>query len=109
MVPNAVEKQVIAFCTLCEILSCVVDNAICTDGPDHVEIPGAAYAGDIRTERLGNLHSECPHTSRSTVNQDLQTCLDAPLVAKTLQCGIGGHRYGSCLLKCHVSRLRDQY
>src|SRR5271165_731235 len=107
MVPHAIEEQVVALCTFREILLRVIDDPICTDGPDHVEIPGAAYAGHIRAERLGNLHSECTYTSRSTVNQDLLTCLDVSLIAKTLQCGIGGHGYGSCLLKCHVSWLYD--
>src|SRR5580704_1455259 len=108
MVPNTIEEQVVALWAFCEILLSVIDNTICTDGPDHVEIPGAAYAGHFRAKRLGNLHSECSYTSRSTVNQDLLTCLDVPLIAKTLQCGIGGHRYGSRLLKCHVSWLPDQ-
>src|SRR5271167_1769936 len=109
MVPNAIEEQVVALCTFCEVLLCVVDDPICTNGPDHVEIPGTAYAGHFRAKRLGDLHCECTHTSRSTVNQDLLTCLDVSLVAKALQCGIGGHGYGCCLLKCHVSWLHDQY
>src|SRR5580693_3384979 len=109
MVPDAVEKQVVTMRTFCEILLCVVDDPICTDGPDLVEIPGTAYAGDIRTEGLGDLHSECTYTSRGTVNQDLLTCLYLSLVAKALQCSIGGHGYGGGLLKCHVSWLHDQY
>src|SRR5271157_1509862 len=109
MVPNAVENQVITLPTLGEILLGVINDVICADGSDHVHIPRTAYASNLCSERLGDLHSERTHASRRTVDQDLLPRLNVSLVAKALQRRECRHRYGSCLLKRHVIRLQDQY
>src|SRR5437868_3807816 len=108
MVPNAVENHVITLPTLGEILLGVIDHVICADRSDHVHISRTAYASNICAERLGDLHSERTHTSRRTINQDLLPPLNLSLVAKTLQCGKCGHRYGSCLLERDIIRLHGQ-
>ena len=73
-----------------------------------VHIPGAAYAGDNRAERLGDLHRERAPPSRRTVYQDFVPGLNSCLVAKTLQCSQGGYRCGRGLLICQVIRFDDQ-
>src|SRR5260370_19852917 len=108
MVPNAVEKEVVALPTFGEILLRVINGAICADGSDHLHIPRTAYSRHIRSERLGDLHRERTHASRRTVNQDLLARLNLSLGPKTLQCGECRHGYGSTLLKRHVIGLADQ-
>src|SRR5574337_415296 len=108
MVPNAVENQVVTLPTLAEILLGVINDVLRADGSHHVHIPRAAYAGHIRAERLGDLHSERTHASRRTVNQDLLPRLNLSLVAKTLQCRECRHRHGSRFLKRHVIWLHGQ-
>src|SRR5260370_19227545 len=98
MVPNAVEKEVVTLPTFGEILLGVINDPIRADGSNHVHIPRTAYAGHIRAERLGNLHSERTHTSRRTVNQDLLPQPNLSLVPKTLQCGECRTRPSSRLL-----------
>src|SRR5712692_2146101 len=98
MVPNAVEKEVVALPTFGEILSSVINDVIRADGSDHVHIPRTAYASNIRPEPLGDLHSERTHAARRTVNQDLLPRPNLSLVAKTLQCGECRDRYRSRLL-----------
>src|SRR5208337_4661937 len=108
MVPNAVEDQVITLPTFGEILLGVINDVICADGSDHLDIPRTAYAGNLCAEPLGGLNSERTHASRRTVNQDLLPRPNLSLVAKTLQCGAARHRHRSRLLKRHVTGLRDQ-
>src|SRR5208282_2157689 len=108
MVPNAVEKQIVTLRTSGEILPGVIDDLIRAEGSNHVHIPRTAYAGNIRAERLGNLHSERAYAARRTVDQDLLTRLKLPFVAKSLQCGECRYRRRSRLLKRHVVRLYDQ-
>jgi hypothetical protein len=43
------------------------------------------YAGHIRPERPGDLHSVRTHATRRTVNQNLPHRLNSSLVAQTLQ------------------------
>ncbi len=83
--PTVVENEVVPLPTFGEILLGVVNDTICTDRSDHVQIPRTAYASDIGAERLGDLNSERPYASRRTVNQDLLPGLNLSLVAKTLQ------------------------
>src|SRR5437773_12219825 len=108
MVANAVEKQIVTLPTLSEILLAVINDLICADGSDHLHIPRTAYAGHIRSEPLGDLHSERTHASRSAVNQDLLPRLNVSLVAKSLQSGECRHRYRRRLLEGHGIRLHDQ-
>src|ERR1700733_12930169 len=94
--------------TLGEILLGVINDLICADGPDPVDIPRTAYAGHRCAERLGDLHGERTHASRRTVYQDFLARLNVALVAKTLQCRECTHRHSSRLLKRDVMRLHGQ-
>src|SRR6516165_8823985 len=108
MVHNTVEKEVVTLPAFGEILLGVINDMIRADGSDHVHISCTAYAGHIRAEPLGDLHSERTHASCRSVNQDLLPWLNVSLVAKTLQCGEGYYRDGSCLLERDVIWLHDQ-
>src|SRR5205814_10299239 len=108
MVSNAVENQVITLPTLGEILLRVINDLICAERSDDVDIPRTADAGHICPERLGDLHSERAHASRRPVNQDFLPRLKLSLVTKTLQRGVGRHGNSSRLLRCYVVWLHDQ-
>src|ERR1700733_7866681 len=94
--------------TLGEILLGVINDLICADGSDQVDIPRTAYAGHLCAERLGDLHGERTHASRRTVYQDFLARLNVALGAKTLQCRERTHRHSSRLLKGDVMRLQGQ-
>src|ERR1700674_607525 len=108
MVPDAVDKQVVASATIGEVFLDVINDPICADGSDHVNIPRTTYGGHMRAERPRDLHSEGAHSSRRTVNQDILPRPDVPLVAKTLQGAQCRSRYGGRFLKRRVTGLRDQ-
>src|SRR5713226_5583853 len=108
MIRHEVENQIVMFSTFREILSGVVNDVICADGSDHFNVPRTANARNFSAERLGDLHSERTHASRRTVDQDLLSRLNLPLVAKALQGAESRQRYRSRLLKRHVIRLHDQ-
>ena len=87
MVSNAIQNDVVTVAAFGEILLSIVNDLIRADGSDHVHITRAAYAGDIRAERLGDLHRERTDTACRPVNQNSLPLLNSSLVAKTLQCG----------------------
>jgi hypothetical protein len=70
MVPDAVDKQIVALAACSEIFLHVINQPIGADGSDHVHIPRAAYASHLCAERFGDLHSERTHASRRTVDED---------------------------------------
>src|ERR1700733_7083914 len=107
MVPDAVENQVVATPSVGEILLGVINDMICADRSNHVDIPCAAHAGHLYAKGLGDLNGERTHASRRTINQDLLPRLNLSL-AKSLQCGECRHRYRSRLLKGHVIRFHNQ-
>src|SRR6516164_8888352 len=109
MVPNTVEKQVVTLPALREILLRVINDVICANGSDHVDVPRTAYTGHLGAERLSDLHGERTHASCRAVNQDPLPRLNLPLVAKSLQCGERRDWCRSRLLKTDVFRFRDQH
>src|SRR6266849_1012467 len=54
--PRDIEHQVVTLVTPGEILFRVIDNPVCTERTDEVDIPRAADAGHLRSERFGDLH-----------------------------------------------------
>ena len=72
---------------------------------DQLDVRGAAHAGDLGTERLGELHGERPHAARGAVDQDPLPCLDAALVTEGLEGRDGRDRDRRRLLKGEVGRL----
>ena len=56
VVPADVEDQVVVLAAVGEVVAGVIDDMVGTDRADQVRLPGAAYAGDLRPENLGELH-----------------------------------------------------
>src|SRR5579862_4117587 len=108
MVSHRIENQIVALPASSEILLGVIDHLIRADRSDHLHIPGAAYAGHVGPERLGDLYRERTHASRRAIYQDLLPWLDVSLVAQTLKCGQRRDRDARRLLKGQVTRLRCQ-
>ena len=79
---------------------------VCADRADRVDIPRAAHAGYFRSERLGNLHRERPHASRRAIDQDLLPWLYLPHIAKSVEGGECGSRYGRRFLEREVGWLQ---
>ena len=50
MVQHVVEDDVVTLLAAGEVLLRVVDDLIRTEGPEQLEVPGAAHAGDVSTE-----------------------------------------------------------
>src|ERR1035437_9795997 len=108
MVPNAVENEVITLATLGEVIPRVVDDPVRADRLHQVNVPRTAYAGHIRAKRLGDLHAESAHASRSAVHQDLLPRMNPALVAEALQRSACRNRNGCRLLETDVWRLEGQ-
>src|SRR5262249_61236368 len=87
MVADAVQNHIVAFSSLREILLRVINYAICADGADHLRIPGTANACHIGAKRPGNLYGERTHAASCSVDQNLLTRLNLPMISKPLQCG----------------------
>src|ERR1035437_3713699 len=109
MIRHEVENQVVVLSTFREILLGVINDVICADGSDHVNVPRTAHARNFRTERFGDLHSERTHTSGRTVDQDLLPRLNLSFVAKTLQGCESRQGNRSRLFKRRVIRFHGQY
>src|SRR6266511_3046695 len=84
----------------------VVDDVVCSDRPDHVDVPRAADAGYLRPERLGDLHGERAHAPRRAVDQNLLARPNLALVAEPLQRGDRRQRHRRRLLEGQAGRLR---
>src|SRR5829696_3323072 len=80
-----VEDQVVALIAFGEVLACVVDDVIRTDGSDHLHLRGAAHSGDARAERLGDLHGVGTHSSRGTDDKHFLPRAHLSMVAQGLQ------------------------
>ena len=78
------------------------------DGPDHLDVPCAAYPRHLRTERLCDLHGESPDTARRTDDEHRLAGLDVCLVPKPLQRGRRRQGNGRGLLEREVLRLRQE-
>ena len=108
VVAHVVEDEVVALAPRREVLAGVVDDVVGADGADQLHVPGAGHAGDLGTERLGDLHGERAHAARRPVDQDLLSGLDLAVVAKELEGGRGGDADGRRLLEREVGRLPDE-
>src|SRR6266436_3312957 len=108
MVRHEVENYVVLFSTAGEVLSGVINDVICADGPDDFHIPRTANAANLSAKRFSDLYSERTDASGGAIDQDLLARLNLSLVAKTLQGSESRHRRRSRLLKRHVMRLHRQ-
>lgn len=108
MVRHDVEDEVVALPTLGEVFLGVIDDVVCAERADHVNIPRATHPRHFRAERLGNLHRERTYATRRTVDQDSLARLHVSLVAQGLESHTRGHGNGRDLLKCEARRLRHE-
>jgi hypothetical protein len=60
VVHDVVEDDVVALPAAGEVLLGVVDDVLCPERPDQLDVPGAGDAGDIGPERLGDLDGKRP-------------------------------------------------
>src|SRR6516225_9131818 len=97
MVADQVEEHVVAVPGRGEVLPGVIEDTVRAERPDQAGIPGAADAGDLSAERLGDLDGERSHAPGCSVDQHLVTRPDLPLVPQTLKRGQGSHRNSSRL------------
>src|SRR6266480_152671 len=108
MVRHEIEDYVVMLAIGGEILSRVINDLVCTDGPDHFHILRTANARNLSAKYLRNLYSERADASGGSIYQDLLPRLNLSLVSKRLQGGESSHRRSSRLLKRHVVRLHRQ-
>src|SRR5688500_860765 len=88
-IPSNIEDQAVAVRPIGEVLSGVVDDMIGTQGSHKIEFRGAADAGDLGSESLGQLYGVTAHAARGADDQHLLPWLKAPDIGKSLQ---GGER-----------------
>ena len=108
VVHHVVEDDVVAKLAAGEVLLGVVDDSIRSQGPNQLEVPGAAHAGDFRTKRLGDLHRERPDASRRPVDQDPGPPSDPAHVTHRDQRGQARHDRCCSLLEGECSGLLDE-
>jgi hypothetical protein len=63
----------------------VVDDRVGADGPDQVDVAGAAHVGHLGTERFGDLDGKGADAAGRTVDQDLLSRSDLSPVPDSLQ------------------------
>ena len=73
-----VEDDVVAVLAVGEVLARVVDDVVGAEGADQVHLRGAAHAGDLGAERLGDLHGEAAHAARRADDQHVLPGLHPP-------------------------------
>src|SRR3954447_23366319 len=76
--PAKLEDHVVASRTRGDALLGVVDHVIGTEPPHYVDVAGAADAGDLGAEVLGDLDGEGPDPAGGADNKDVQPCLKSP-------------------------------
>jgi len=83
--PGDVEEHVEALRLPREVLPTVVENSVRTKRTDHFQFPSAGYRGDVRAERLCDLHGEGADTTARAVNEDALPGLHTRRVANALE------------------------
>src|SRR5436309_10358483 len=106
MVWNIVENYIVTLIALGEVFFGVINDVICAERSNQIDIPRAAHAGHICTERFRDLHGERADASRRTVNQDLLPRLNFSLVSKRLQRRDSSYIDRSRFLKREVRRFQ---
>jgi hypothetical protein len=105
MPAGEVEDHVVALPAAGEVLPGVVDDVVGAEGADQLDVAGAAHAGHVGAEGLGDLHGEGANTSRRAVDQHGLAGLHLADVAQTLKGGDGGERHCGGLLEGEVGGL----
>ena len=79
--PDELESQVVPGGAVGDARSGVVDDVIGAEAPYQVKVAGAADAGDLRAEVLGDLDGEGPDPAGGADDQDVLPGLEAPRLA----------------------------
>src|SRR5680860_812972 len=103
-----VEDHVVALPAAGEVLPGVVDDVAGAERADQLDVAGAAHAGDVGAEGLGDLHGERADASRRAVDQHRVAWLHLADVAQAPQGGDGGDRHRGSLLEGEVGGLERQ-
>ena len=93
MVRHEIEDHVVLFPVAREIFSRVINDNVCADGLDQLDISRTANTGNLCAKRLRDLYSKRTHASGSAIDQDLLARLKLCFVAKSLQRRERGHRH----------------
>ena len=88
-----------------EVVACVVDDVIRTDGTDQIDLRGAAHAGDSCAESLGDLNCKSADSTGGADYQDALTRLHTSVIAHGLEGGRTGDADRCCLLESQVFRF----
>jgi len=104
VVAYVVEDEVVLPPGLREVLPAVVDDVVGADRANQLDIPGAAHAGHLRAEGLGDLHRERADPTRRAVDQDRLPGRDMAVIAKRLEGDHRRHRDRRGLLEGDVDR-----
>src|SRR5215208_5119968 len=91
-----------------EVLLRVIDDAICAERPDELDVPRAAHGCDVGTEHLRDLYRERAYASGSAVDQNLLARLDLPVVAQGLESRDRRHRDGRGFFEREARRLQRE-
>ncbi len=107
-VPGDVEDQVVVVGAVGEVVAGVVDDVVGAEGSHQVELRGAAHAGDLGAEGLGQLHGVAADAAGCADDQHVLARLDPAVVGQRLQRGGGRDRHDGGLLEGEVARLAGE-
>src|SRR5262249_39574259 len=107
VIPHVVDEDVEPFAALREIFAGVVDDSVCADRMDHLDISCAADTGHLGTKRPGDLHREGSDSSRGAVDEDLPARPGFSL-SQGLERRTSRDRRRGRLLERDVAWLREQ-
>ena len=88
-----------------EVLARVIEDVVCAERPDPVQLRGTAHAGDLGSEGLGDLHGEGAYAAGGSDDQHLVAGSDSSVVADRLERREPGNRDRSRLIEGDVRRL----
>jgi hypothetical protein len=108
MIAYAVEDEGVALRAGRGVVAGIVDHVVGANRSHKVDTSRPAHARHLSAERLGDLDGECAHAARGAVDQDVLPRLKLTFVAKALERGHPGDRYGGCLLERDVGWLQGQ-
>src|SRR5450631_941602 len=106
-VPHVIEKQIVTFALLSEVIAGIVNDPVGTKRAHQFDILCAAHASYVSPKRLRNLHGKGADSSGRAVNQDLLPRLKVSFVAEPLQRGKPCDWHSSRLVEAQAFRLPD--
>jgi len=73
VISGHVEDEIVALATAREVIDGVVDDLVCPQRADHIQLGRAVDAGHVRAQCLGDLHGEGTHAPTRTIDEDALT------------------------------------